>query len=179
MLSGTSADAVISRSRRPARCRARASRPPYLLFFAVVALIAPLPAAGVWPVVLMFFAAFGFFAWRPPLSLLMAHSWSRGASGDAGLAPSPRPAGISTVPRVPPKAGTPGNRACAVRASCLSAGPHFCLGAALARLEARIALTALARRLVSPRLGELTYRENRVLRGPAQLEVAYEALLPD
>ena len=59
-----------------------------------------------------------------------------------------------------------------------SAGPHFCLGAALARLEARIALTALARRLVSPRLCELTYRENRVLRGPARLEVAYEAMLP-
>ena len=58
------------------------------------------------------------------------------------------------------------------------AGPHFCLGAALARLEARIALTALARRLVAPSLGELTYRENRVLRGPARLEVAYEALLP-
>lgn len=53
----------------------------------------------------------------------------------------------------------------------LSAGPHFCLGAALARLEARIALTALAQRLVAPRLGELTYRENRVLRGPARLEV--------
>jgi cytochrome P450 len=59
-----------------------------------------------------------------------------------------------------------------------SAGPHFCLGAALARLEARIALTALARRLVAPSLVGLTYRENRVLRGPARLEVAYEALLP-
>jgi cytochrome P450 len=59
-----------------------------------------------------------------------------------------------------------------------SAGPHFCLGAALARLEARIALTALARRLVAPRLGELTYRENRVLRGPARLEVGFDALLP-
>ncbi len=53
----------------------------------------------------------------------------------------------------------------------LSAGPHFCLGAALARLEARIALTALAQRMVAPRLGELTYRENRVLRGPSRLEV--------
>ena len=52
-----------------------------------------------------------------------------------------------------------------------SAGPHFCLGAALARLEARIALTALARRMVEPELLELTYRENRVLRGPAVLRI--------
>ncbi len=52
-----------------------------------------------------------------------------------------------------------------------SAGPHYCLGAALARLEARIALMALASRLVDPKLGELTYRENRVLRGPARLVV--------
>lgn len=60
----------------------------------------------------------------------------------------------------------------------LSAGPHYCLGASLARLEARIALTALARRLVKPTLGQLTYRENRVLRGPAQLEVRYTHVLP-
>lgn len=52
-----------------------------------------------------------------------------------------------------------------------SAGPHYCLGAPLARLEARVALMALASRLVDPRLGELTYRENRVLRGPARLQV--------
>jgi cytochrome P450 len=59
-----------------------------------------------------------------------------------------------------------------------SAGPHYCLGAALARLEARIALTALARRLVRPRLDALAYRENRVLRGPAVLEIAHDGVLP-
>jgi cytochrome P450 len=57
-----------------------------------------------------------------------------------------------------------------------SAGPHYCLGAALARLEARVALSALARRLVEPRLGRLTYRESRVLRGPAHLDVHHEGL---
>jgi cytochrome P450 len=59
-----------------------------------------------------------------------------------------------------------------------SAGPHYCLGAALARLEARITLTALARRLVRPRLDGLTYRDNRVLRGPAVLDVAHDGVLP-
>lgn len=59
-----------------------------------------------------------------------------------------------------------------------SAGPHYCLGAPLARMEARIALQALASRLVEPRLGELSYRENRVLRGPGRLEIVHEGLLP-
>ncbi|MCW2680502.1 MAG: hypothetical protein JWM62_1903 [Frankiales bacterium] len=53
----------------------------------------------------------------------------------------------------------------------LSAGPHYCLGAPLARLEGRVALSALAQRLQQPRLGRLEYKENRVLRGPAVLEV--------
>ncbi len=58
----------------------------------------------------------------------------------------------------------------------LGGGMHFCLGAPLARLEGRIAVAELARRLDNPRLGELAYRENRVLRGPSTLVVDYDAL---
>ncbi len=50
-------------------------------------------------------------------------------------------------------------------------GHHYCLGAPLARLEGRVALQALARRMDGARLGELTYKPNRILRGPARLEV--------
>ena len=57
-------------------------------------------------------------------------------------------------------------------------GIHFCLGSPLARLEGRVVVAELARRLVAPRLEELTYRENRVLRGPNKLVVGYDALLP-
>jgi cytochrome P450 len=59
-----------------------------------------------------------------------------------------------------------------------SGGIHYCLGAPLARLEGRIVFAELARRLVAPRLEELDYRENRVLRGPSRLVVGYDALLP-
>lgn len=59
-----------------------------------------------------------------------------------------------------------------------SAGPHYCLGAPLARLEARIALQALASRLVDPQLGELSYRENRVLRGPSRLDISHGGVRP-
>ena len=58
-----------------------------------------------------------------------------------------------------------------------SAGIHYCLGAPLARLEGRIVFAELARRLVNPRLGALDYRDNRVLRGPARLEVEFDELL--
>ncbi|MCC4320089.1 cytochrome P450 [Streptomyces malaysiensis] len=59
-------------------------------------------------------------------------------------------------------------------------GVHSCFGAPLARLEAQIALTELARRLDGPRLLEdpPTYRRNAVLRGPRHLPLAFEGLRP-
>ncbi|MET8828874.1 cytochrome P450 [Streptomyces sp. NPDC004610] len=61
-----------------------------------------------------------------------------------------------------------------------SAGPHFCLGAGLARLEAAIALELFATRLDAPRLrpGELVYRPNLNLRGPARLPIDLDAVRP-
>ena len=51
-------------------------------------------------------------------------------------------------------------------------GVHFCLGAPLARLEARVALSALTRRFPDARLdGEPVYRPNVTLRGMASLPV--------
>ena len=55
-----------------------------------------------------------------------------------------------------------------------AAGPHFCLGAPLARLEAATALTAFARRVTTPELadGGLHYKPNFNLRGPDRLLVS-------
>ena len=59
-------------------------------------------------------------------------------------------------------------------------GIHSCFGAPLARLEGRIALSELARRLVSPRLAEdpPPYRFNSTLRGPRELRIAFDGVLP-
>lgn len=52
-------------------------------------------------------------------------------------------------------------------------GPHFCLGAPLARLEAKLALTSITRRFPQARLeGDVTYKPNVTLRGLATLPVA-------
>jgi cytochrome P450 len=56
-----------------------------------------------------------------------------------------------------------------------AAGPHFCLGAPLARLEATIAVGEIARRVVAPSLadGGLSYKPNLNLRGPERLVVDF------
>ena len=57
-----------------------------------------------------------------------------------------------------------------------AAGPHFCLGAPLARLEAAIALRALATRLVGPVLDgtALVYKPNFNLRGPERMVIGFD-----
>jgi cytochrome P450 len=60
-------------------------------------------------------------------------------------------------------------------------GPHFCVGAQLARLEGRIALEELTRRLPNARLADdapLSYLPNLVHRGPTALNIAWDAPSP-
>jgi cytochrome P450 len=59
-----------------------------------------------------------------------------------------------------------------------AAGPHFCLGAPLARLEAAIALQAFAARVTAPELvaAALAYRPNLNLRGPQRLVVRHAGI---
>ena len=59
----------------------------------------------------------------------------------------------------------------------LGAGPHFCLGAALARIEGQAAFGALLRRFPHLELAteRPTYRDHFVLRGLTDLKVAYRA----
>jgi len=56
-----------------------------------------------------------------------------------------------------------------------AAGPHFCLGAPLARLEATIAIGEFSRRVVAPELDAdgLSYKPNLNLRGPDRLLVNF------
>ncbi|MGW0816515.1 cytochrome P450 [Streptomyces viridiviolaceus] len=57
-------------------------------------------------------------------------------------------------------------------------GIHYCFGAPLARIEARLALPELFRRMKNPRLlaDPPPYRANAVLRGPRHLPVAIDGL---
>jgi cytochrome P450 len=61
-----------------------------------------------------------------------------------------------------------------------AAGPHFCLGAPLARLEATIAVRAFAARVTGPELDPagLAYKPNLNLRGPASLTVGFASVRP-
>jgi cytochrome P450 len=60
-----------------------------------------------------------------------------------------------------------------------AAGPHFCLGAPLARLEATIALQAFTSRVADPELDPagLAYKPNLNLRGPGRLIVSFRGIL--
>jgi cytochrome P450 len=61
----------------------------------------------------------------------------------------------------------------AIRHLGFGKGPHFCIGAPLARLEATVALTALTARFPNAELaGEPSYKENVTLRGMSSLPVA-------
>ncbi|GAA2822044.1 cytochrome P450 [Crossiella cryophila] len=62
-----------------------------------------------------------------------------------------------------------------------SAGPHYCVGAGLARLETAIVFRRFAARVRQPELdpGSLTYRPHVNLRGPARLSVGFAAISRD
>ena len=60
----------------------------------------------------------------------------------------------------------------AIRHLAFGLGPHFCLGAPLARMEAAVALSAVTRRFPQARMSaEPTYKPHVTLRGLASLDV--------
>src|SRR5439155_23126835 len=57
-------------------------------------------------------------------------------------------------------------------------GIHFCVGAAVARLEARVAFEILLRRVRNPVLAEeqLTWVDSLIMRGPKRLRLRFEPM---
>jgi cytochrome P450 len=103
---------------------------------------------------------------------------SAGGTGAGGLgAGGPGAGGRNAGGR---SAGGPGAGNAAAGHLAFAAGPHFCLGAPLARLEATIALQAFATRVTEPELdeGALVYRPNLNLRGPQRLVVRHAGIRP-
>jgi cytochrome P450 len=77
--------------------------------------------------------------------------------------------------------GGPGSRGSTAGSHlAFAAGPHFCLGAPLARQEATIALQAFTARITDPELDPagLAYKPNPNLRGPGRLTVGFRDVAP-
>ena len=112
----------------------------------------------------------------PPVQLV-----GRVAGGDMSIGDVPIPKGdtmmllLAAAHRDPEVIDRPDDydpRRAAVRHLAFGVGPHFCLGAPLARLEATVALSAVTRRFPDARLGgEPVYKPHVTLRGMAQLDV--------
>lgn len=68
----------------------------------------------------------------------------------------------------------------ASRHLAFSLGPHYCLGAAISRLEGRLAFARITQRVQGACLTEepLRYKENISLRGLRELPVAFDAVTP-
>jgi cytochrome P450 len=83
---------------------------------------------------------------------------------------------VAGANRDPSRFGDP-DRFCAARPDAghlaFASGPHYCVGATLARIEAEIAMTSLARRYPAIALAaqDITYRPNVILRGVTALPV--------
>lgn len=60
-------------------------------------------------------------------------------------------------------------------------GPHYCLGAPLARLEARVALSRFAARMIDPALAQdpPPYRDHVNLRGPRTVPLLHNGIRPE
>lgn len=70
-------------------------------------------------------------------------------------------------------------RRTSIRHLAFGLGPHYCIGAPLAKLQGRLVFTELARRLVEPALAQdpPPYRENLNLHVPSSLPLTHRGLL--